>query len=528
MAGRIISGKRETSVEELAERAARAAEGLASLGLQPGDVVATVLRNDFACFEVAAAASLLGASPVPVNWHLPADEAGQLFRRCGAGAVVLHADLFADLGDGLPQGAPRFIVPTPPEIQRAYGIPAERCALPASAAPWESGTPSGPPRPPDAPEPLEPPEPPEPPDPTDPRLTADPAVVCTAGTTGPPKPVRFEAETPEQARAGRAVHDAVFGVRGPVTTVIAGPLYYAEAAAYAAHALRHGGTLVLMPRFEPEAFLALVQKHHATHLHMVPAMFMRLLRLPEDVRGRYDVASLEVVVHTAAPCPAHVKRAMIDWWGPVINEYYGATETGPIALCTSEEWLAHPGTVGRLLPGVRLKVADPSGEEVRRGEAGEIYCRLPIGRDYTYQGDDRRRREAEREGLVTVGDIGYLGPQDYLYLCDRRSNVVFAGGVTIYPNEVETELLRLEGVRDCAVFGIPDDDLGEALCAVVEPEFDARVTEPEVQAFLGGRLAGNKIPKIVEFQNKLPRDESGKMFKQKLKALYRNGPRRRI
>lgn len=516
MAGRIISGKRETSAAELAERSARAAEGLASLGLQPGDTVATVLRNDFACFEAAAAASLLGASPVPVNWHFPAEEAGHVFRDCGARAIVLHADLFAELGAALPQGVPRFIVPTPPEIQRAYTIPAERRALPASAAPWESGKPSGGARPPD------------PSDPSDPRLLADPAVVCTAGATGPPKPVRFEAETPEQARAGRAVHDAVFGIRGPVTTVIAGPLYYAETAAYAVHALRHGGTLVLMPRFEPEALLALIQKHQVTHLHMVPAMFRRLLRLPEDVRRRYDVSSLEVVVHTAAPCPAHVKRAMIDWWGPVLNEYYGATETGPIALCTSEEWLAHPGTVGRLLPGVRLKVVDASGEDVRRGETGEIYCRLPIGRDYTYQGDDRRRREAERDGLVTVGDIGYLGPQDYLYLCDRRPNVVVAGGVTIFPSEVEAELLRLEGVRDCAVFGIPDDDLGEALCAVVEPEFDARIAEPEVQAFLGGRLAGYKIPKVVVFSNKLPRDESGKMFKQKLKAPYWNAPRRRI
>jgi long-chain acyl-CoA synthetase len=237
---------------------------------------------------------------------------------------------------------------------------------------------------------------------------------------------------------------------------------------------------------------------------------------------------LRSIVHAAAPCPPDIKRAMIEWLGPIIEEYYGGTETGPVVYCTSEEWLAHPGTVGRPLEGAVVKVFDAEGNEMPTGESGEVYVWMGVWPDFTYAGDEEKRRAVERDGLITCGDIGYLDGDGYLYLNDRRSDMVISGGVNIYPAEIEACLLSLHGVRDCAVFGIPDEEFGESLAAHVEPHDDVSLTAEAVRDHVRSRLAAYKAPRVVEFSESLPREDSGKIFKRRLREPYWRGRDRAI
>jgi long-chain acyl-CoA synthetase len=283
-----------------------------------------------------------------------------------------------------------------------------------------------------------------------------------------------------------------------------------------------------MPRFEPEALLQLIETHRITHLQTVPTMFVRLLKLPEAVRRQYDVSSLEFVVHAAAPCPREVKQAMIDWWGPVIHEYYGATEIGSVVFCSAADWMAHPGTVGRALPGVEVRVFDESGADCAVGVPGDVYARNLAGSDFTYHGDDAKRRRAELRGLISVGDVGYLDADGFLHLCDRRTDMVISGGVNIYPAEIESALVQLPEVADCAVFGVPDDELGEVLLACVQPAFDTSPDEAAIRTRLRAMLAGYKVPKRFVFMEQLPREDSGKIFKRRLREPYWAGRERRI
>ena len=357
---------------------------------------------------------------------------------------------------------------------------------------------------------------------TEPPRPRRPSIIYTSGTTGRPKGVRRLPATPEMEQAFARMVGAIFDIRpgGRRRTVITGPLYHTAPNTYAIFAARDGGLVILEPRFDAEELLSLIERHRITHLHMVPTMFVRLLRLPEDVRRKYDLSSLKFVVHAAAPCPPEIKRQMIAWWGPVINEYYGATETGGVVFHTSAEALRKPGTVGRPIEGGVVKVFGAGGAELGPGEIGEVYIRVRGIADFTYHGMDDERRAVERDGLITCGDVGYLDADGYLFLCDRIRDLVISGGVNIYPAEVESVLITLPGVKDCAIFGVPDDEFGEALCACVELQEGAALTADEVQAFLGRHLASYKIPRLVELRADLPREDSGKIFKRKLRAPY--------
>jgi long-chain acyl-CoA synthetase len=311
------------------------------------------------------------------------------------------------------------------------------------------------------------------------------------------------------------------GIEPPrICTVMTGPMYHSAPNAFGGFAIRAGGEVILQPRFDPEELLQLIERYKVTHLHMVPTMFVRLLKLPEEVRRCYDLSSLQFVVHAAAPCPPHVKRAMIEWWGPVINEYYGSTETSAVVFCSSEDWLKHPGTVGKPLQDVSLRILREDGSNAAAGEAGDVYCRATKLADFTYHGDDEKRRKAERAGLISVGDIGYLDADGYLFLCDRRNHMVISGGVNIYPAEIENEILKLGGVADCAVFGVPDEEFGEALCAHIQPQPGVTLDAASLRAELSRHLARYKIPKLIEFSPELPREDSGKIFKRKLRDPY--------
>jgi long-chain acyl-CoA synthetase len=514
-AATIISGARVAEIAALQERAARAASGFRSIGIGPGDVVAVYLRNDFPFMEASAAAGLVGAYSTPVNWHNSPDEARYIFENSGAKAIIIHADLLRGIEKAIPKDVPVFVVETPPEIVSAYGLSPDDAKLPAGATSWDTWLAQFPP--------IEagPAEPPG-------------SMIYTSGTTGHPKGVRRAPPTPEQAVAWAGIigkvmgFNATYGDPRDMVTVVTGPMYHSAPNAYGLYAFRVAANIILQPRFDAEELLQMIERHKVTHLHMVPTMFVRLLKLPDEVKRKYDLSSLRFVVHAAAPCPVHVKQAMIEWWGPVINEYYGGTETGAVVFCNSEEYLAHPGTVGKAVENAKVLVLDDNGNELARGATGEIVCRTAAIPDFTYHGDDEKRRKSEKAGLIALGDVGYLDEDGFLYLCDRAKDMVISGGVNIYPAEIEAELHKMPGVGDCAVFGIPDDEFGESLCAVVQPQPGATLSEADVRSFLRERVAGYKVPKKVEFRSDLPREDSGKIFKRKLREPYWEQAGRRI
>ncbi|MDP2329689.1 MAG: acyl-CoA synthetase [Reyranella sp.] len=499
----VTAGRRFRSWADIQANAARGASGLAALGVGEDDSVALMLRNDFATFEVNMAAGQLGAYAVPINWHFTPEEADYILRDSGAKVLVAHTDLLAQIAPGIPAGVKVMAVPTPEEIAVAYNVPAERRTALAGVGLWQDFVAASAPH-------------------SAPPKLARGSMIYTSGTTGRPKGVRRKPSTPEQQAAGAQEAATFWGLKSDPAIVVLmnGPMYHSAPAAYGMASARLGLNVVLQPRFEAEDMLRLIERHGVSHMHIVPTMFVRLLRLPGPVRQRYDVSSLRFVTHGAAPCAPAVKRQMIEWWGPVVYEYYGATETGVVVWHGSDDALRKPGTVGRVVPGGILRIVDEQGRDVKQGDVGEIYVRGPHLSEFTYNNDDAKRREIALGNLVTVGDIGYMDADGFLFLCDRKRDMIISGGVNIYPAEIESVLIQMPGVRDCAVFGIPDEEFGEQICAHVEPMAGAAIDAIAVRAWLGEHLARYKVPKVVEFDAALPREDSGKIFKRKLRAPY--------
>jgi long-chain acyl-CoA synthetase len=487
-------GGSEASYPELFGAALRASSGLAALEVGAGDRVALLLRNSLEFLQASIATVPLGASAVPINWHWRGEEIAHVLADSRAKALVLHADLWPALEGRVPDGV-ALVTVGDGEVPGAVR--------------WEEWM--------DSMEPwLQAPE------------AAPVAIIYTSGTTGKPKGVVRAQSSEEKREETRAMLAEVFQLGEGERTIIPAPMYHTAPNVYALACALLGMDTTIMERFDPEEFLRIVQERRVTVVQMVPTMFVRLLALPPEVRESYDVSSLRWVVHAAAPCPPDIKRRMIEWLGPIVAEYYGGTETGPVTYCTSEEWLTHPGTVGRPLANARVRVLGEDGEEVPTGVSGEIYVWLDAFPDFTYEGDEEKRRAIERDGLVSVGDIGYLDDEGFLYLNDRRSDMVISGGVNIYPAEIEACLLGLEGVRDCAVFGIPDQEFGEALAAHVELDEGAELAEDDVRSHIRTGLASYKTPKVVVFAEELPREDSGKIFKRRLREPYWAGLERAI
>ncbi len=489
------------SRRELQARARKAAGGFAAMGVGRRDAVALLMRNDIAFLEASLAATHVGAYAVPISWHSTPSEVAYILEDSGAKILVAHADLLVPLEAGMLEGLTVFAVETPSDVIEAYRIDPATVAPRAPAQNWSDwlqaqGAHAGHPE------------------------VMSQSMLYTSGTTGKPKGVRRFAPTPEQQRLMTETRRTVYGVVRDARILLPGPLYHGAPNGIALSAAATAELLVLMARFEPEALLAQIEEHRITSLFMVPTMFVRLLGLPADVRRRYNLSSLRFVLHAAAPCPADVKRRMIEWWGPVINEFYGGTETGPIAFGTSADWLERPGTVGKPTDHAVVHILDENGNDCPAGVPGEIFARLRHYPDFTYHGLEDRRREVERDGLVTLGDIGYRDEAGFLFLCDRKRDMVIIGGANVYPAEVESVLSGMPGVKDCAVFGIPDAEYGEALLALVEPYPDAPLEPAAIKAFLMGRLSGFKLPRHVEIRAELPRQDSGKIQKRLLREPY--------
>jgi long-chain acyl-CoA synthetase len=506
-------GQRRLESEDLFRRSAQAASGLAGLGLGVGSGVALSLRNEIEFLEVSVAAGALGASCIPINWHFAPDEVGYILKDSDAKVFVVHSDLLPRWQHMIPDGVTVLVVPTSPAINTAYGI--EGRAAANGETDWSTWLDSFPPRSEEQP------------------AGVPVSMFYTSGTTGRPKGVRRLLSTPTQHEAAYRMLTTDFGLvsHGEPSTIVAGvpgPMYHGAPNMHALTCLRAGTSLVILPRFDPEGLLQIIERERITHLNMVPVMFTRLLNLPDEVRNRYDLSSLRFVAHAAAPCSPDVKRAMIDWWGPVIHEYYGATETGNVTFCNTEQWLAHPGTVGRPIDGAEVRILDDNQEPLGTNEIGEIAVRFSSLGDFTYHNDDAKRQASDRDGFFAPGDVGYLDGDGYLFISDRKVDMIISGGVNIYPAEIEAVLANMPGVADSAVFGIPDDEFGEAVCAIIEPVPGQNLTIDGIRGYLRELVAGYKVPRRIEFADSLPREESGKIFKRKLRAPFWEGAGRAI
>jgi long-chain acyl-CoA synthetase len=358
------------------------------------------------------------------------------------------------------------------------------------------------------------------------------AMLYSSGTTGDPKGVLrpMVDEPPTQPLPVLQAYANFWRFREGMIYLMPAPLYHSAPLVGASGTIRLGGTLIVMEHFDAEEFLRLVGRHRITHSQLVPTMFARMLKLPESVRRRYDLSSLEAVVHGAAPCPVPVKKAMIDWWGPIIHEYYGATEGMGLAMCDSAEWLSHPGTVGRTVHG-ELHVLDEQMREVPTGRTGKLWFKTAS--PFEYFNDPVKTAEANSPDrtMSTVGDIGHVDENGYVYLTDRAAFMIISGGVNIYPQECENLLITHPKVADAAVFGVPNEEMGEEVKAVVQllPSFEPGAEmEAELIAFCRDHLAHHKCPRSVDFEAELPRLPTGKLYKGPLRDRYWKGHKSHI
>ena len=477
------------------------ARGLAEVGLTPGDTVAVLLPNGRELLEVYGAAVETGLTFVALNWHLGADEVAYILEDAGARALVAHQQFAAVARDA----ADRASVPDDARFVAGGDAEGFRPIRELSA-----GQSTAPPR--------------------DPR--AGQIMFYTSGTTGRPKGVRKRVVRPDDAIAlvtGVGLSASSLTLTDPAddrVDLVSGPLYHAAPFAIGCGALDSGALLVLMDRFDPEGFLALVARYRVTNAVMVPTMFHRLLSLPDDARAAAEVSSLRAVTHAGAPCPLDVKFRMIEWWGPVITEAYSSTE-GAGTTVSSEEWLQRPGTVGRPSPGVIIEIVDDDGNVCGPNEEGLVYLSQTLWK-FDYHNDPDKTSANRRGEMFTVGDIGYLDDAGYLFLCDRQADVIVSGGVNIYPAEVESTLLAHPAVADVAVVGTPSDEWGEVVTAVVERRAGSDVSASDLVEFSREHLAHYKCPRVVDFVDSLGRDPNGKLRKQPIRARYWEGRDRRI
>ncbi|MFJ6725241.1 acyl-CoA synthetase [Streptomyces sp. NPDC091281] len=482
------------SAGRLLADANRLVHGLRAAGLERGGAFAVVLPNTPEFLTAYLAASQAGFYLVPVNHHLVGPEIAWIVADSGAKVLVAHeryAEQARRAADEAALPADRRYAVGPAEGFRPY---AELLDGQPESAPADR--------------------------------TLGWVMNYTSGTTGRPRGVRrpLPGKAPEEAYLGGFL--GIFGIRPHDGNVhlVCSPLYHTAVLQFAGASLHLGHPLVLMDRWGAEEMLRLIDTHRCTHTHMVPTQFHRLLALPEDVRRRYDVSSLRHAVHGAAPCPEHVKRAMIEWWGPCVEEYYAASEGGG-AFATAEDWLKRPGTVGRAWPISELAVFDDDGRRLPPGELGTVYMRMTTG-GFRYHKDEDKTRRNRIGDFFTVGDLGVLDEDGYLFLRDRKIDLIISGGVNIYPAEIEAALLAHPAVADAAAFGVPHDDRGEEVKAVVEPA-PGHEPGPDLAAALlahcADRLAAYKRPRSVDFVAELPRDPNGKLYKRRLRQPYWEG-----
>ncbi|MVU80887.1 AMP-binding protein [Nocardia sp. ET3-3] len=509
----ISCGSRRRLHSDSHERAGRLAAALAGAGIRAGDRVAVMARNDIEFLETSLAAATCGANPVPINTRWLADEVAHLLADAGVRLAIAHTEFVpviekAAAAVGLE--LPILEIAMPGELVRgarldpALGSPTGRHPL---FEDWIDAYP----------DPL---------GHVEGAIADSMGLIYTSGTTGRPKGVLRQKMNPQQLLSIAGATAQRMGLRPGGRMLVAGPLYHTSPNAVAVLALRMGTSITIMPRWDAEQFLRLVDTHRIEHAKIVPTMLSRLLSLPPETRARYDMSSLTHLIHSAAPCPPAVKQAALEWFGDALWEFYGCSEAGAITWLSAEEARAKPGSVGRPSDGSAVEITDDAGTALPPGQVGRVFIKgADYWPDFTYL-NRPADRSAATPGMIAVGDLGYLDADGYLYLTGRSSEVVISGGVNIYPAEIETAIAELPAVEDVAVFGIPDTggDLGERVAAHVIPRPGAALTETDIRTALSARLANYKVPTLIRIVEELPRDDSGKIYKRSLRDQY--GPRR--
>lgn len=483
------------SYRDLEDRANRGARALRALGLGNGDTLALASDNRAEIFDIYWAAQRAGLILVPLSARLKTDEISYIVNDSGAKALLVSdalADTVRDVAshrEAMPE-LTHLVA-----IGAAEGVPDWRKLCSA-----------------------------EPASPIDDEQIGG-RMAYSSGTTGRPKGILFApaAGTPIQPNPGAQLFGRLYGVGVDTVYLSPAPLYHSAPLGFTAGIQALGGTSVVMAKFDPERFLAAIEQYKITAVMVVPTMFIRLLRLPEKVRNRYDLSSLKTVIHAAAPCPIPVKHAMIDWLGPIIDEFYAGSEGNGHVTISSAEWLRKPGSVGRAVIG-EIHICDDDGNELPTGETGTIY--FGGGKPFRYHNDPAKTKATQnplRPDWTTMGDVGRVDDEGYLFLSDRKDFMIISGGVNIYPQEVENLLLSHPAVADAAVFGVPHPDFGEEVKAVIQPaswEAADDTLAKELLAWCRERLADVKCPRSIDFERELPRAETGKLYKKELKDRY--------
>ncbi len=498
----IIDAKEKAiSFGDLDKRVNQLSHALRQLGLQYRDHIAILMHNDPTWIECSLAINQIGLYMTPINYHLTGPEVAYIVNNCEAKVFIAHARHA--------QAALKAVTEIGFDLSRCFAVGGD---IPGFRS-YEELLAKQPTHAPD-------------------DRKAGTLMLYTSGTTGRPKGVKRElAEgSPDVIATMAGMLGALFGLKaGDGVHLVTGPLYHAAPGGFGSASLNMGHTLVLMDKWDAEDTLRLIDKYKVTITHMVPTMFERLLTLPEEIKHRYDVSSLQCVIHGAAPINSNTKRRMIEWWGPVLYEYYGATEGGG-TLATSQEWLQKPGTCGKPWPGCQIKIFDDAGNPLPAGEPGNVYMSSMVG-TFEYFKAPEKTRESFHQNMFTVGDIGYLDADGWLFLCDRAKDLIISGGVNIYPAEIELVMIEHPKVADVAVFGIPNPEWGEEVKAVVQLVNDAEPSEAlqqELMQFCQERLAKFKLPRSIDFIEELPRLDTGKLYKRLLRDKYWEGQERRI
>ncbi|BBZ73021.1 fatty-acid--CoA ligase FadD4 [Mycobacterium paraseoulense] len=482
--------------DELEARANRLAHYFRRHGLTEGDAVAILMENNEHMHAVMWAARRSGLYYVPINTHLTPAEAAYIVENSAAKAIIGSAALrktCENLAEHLPGGLPGLLL-----IASENGeADLEGWARYPECVAGEPDTP------------------------IDDEREGD-LLQYSSGTTGRPKGIKRELPHVPPAEAPGMMSALVGFWMNPDSVYLSpAPLYHTAPSVWSMSAQAGGITTVVLEKFDPEGCLDAIARHRVTHGQFVPAMFTRMLKLPESVRNSYDLSSLQRVMHAAAPCPVEIKKQMMDWWGPIIDEYYASSEAIGSTLISAEEWLAHPGSVGKPM-ACEIHILDEDGNELPPGQPGEIY--FAGGYSFEYL-NDAAKTAASRDthGWVTVGDVGYVDDEGYLYLTDRRHHMIISGGVNIYPQETENLLVTHPKVLDAAVFGVPDDEMGQRVVAAVQTVDQADATDEfadELLTWLRDRLAHYKCPRSIAFEPQLPRTDTGKLYKNGLIEKY--------
>ncbi len=488
------------SYRQLDERSSQGAHLFRDLGLRADDHVAILMSNHPRYFDVAWAAQRCGLIYTPISTHLTPTEIEYILRDCGARALIASVEL----GE-----VARQAVAQAPAVTSQLIVGGELDGF----VHWESAIEAF------RSEPI-------------PDEVEGAAMLYSSGTTGNPKGIRHsigQRDIGTPPRVERGITGGMYGFDSDSVYLSPAPIYHSAPLRFLMANQRNGATAVVMENFDPMLALESIERHRVTHSQWVPTMFIRMLKLPEADRRRIDLSSHKIALHAAAPCPVEIKRKMIEWWGPILFEYYGATEGNGTTTITSEQWLAHPGSVGQPFK-CKVHILDDEGNDVPTGQKGSIF--FSGGGKFEYHNDSNKTPDTHDElGRSSVGDVGYLDEDGYLYLTDRKANMIISGGVNIYPQEAENILVTHPKVADVAVFGIPNEDFGEEVKAVVEPVYfdDASAElERELIDFCRARLAKIKCPRSIDFEVRLPRSETGKLYKRRIRDRYWTGHATRI